>query len=398
MDDTIITVIATLGTSSKEAQITVKAPKCRVEFDANKDDIKKGSFGFDSFSDSKTGCTNKNQLKSEYHRYEDIGKEEYLVPWVSMRKGQTITLKVNSKIVGKYEKIELADSNFTFEPNLITQETKQIKITCQAELSSNTLVEVQADGKVAGAIHFCSNKPKKVKLKWVVVGLNGDGEAISNIINDESILNAYFKKAFTPSIIDIVIENKDTDELDIPYKQYQKYIEAKEKVKDRNTTPPDPTFTVDPHIEAFVKTTMECFDSADTLKYDNKAKLRFIQKLYTLYVSKRQTTPNTLYLFLTNLKCGFEKDGNESFNNGVSIDKISLMFLGNSKKTPDTEIPHEVMHLLGLGHPFAEDGKAPPKHEYIAKSTKNYMDYNNTKLTTWKWQWEIMRQSDLTYE
>ena len=57
------------------------------------------------------------------------------------------------------------------------------------------------------------------------------------------------------------------------------------------------------------------------------------------------------------------------------------------------EIPHELMHALGLDHTFLENKLPNKKILFDEGSTKNYMDYNNSKETTFKWQWDILRSS-----
>ena len=57
------------------------------------------------------------------------------------------------------------------------------------------------------------------------------------------------------------------------------------------------------------------------------------------------------------------------------------------------EIPHELMHALGLEHTFEEKNHPNKEHIFSKGNTKNYMDYNNTKETTFKWQWDILRSS-----
>ena len=57
------------------------------------------------------------------------------------------------------------------------------------------------------------------------------------------------------------------------------------------------------------------------------------------------------------------------------------------------EIPHELMHALGLEHTFEEKEHPNKEHIFREGSTKNYMDYDNTKETTFKWQWDILRSS-----
>lgn len=54
---------------------------------------------------------------------------------------------------------------------------------------------------------------------------------------------------------------------------------------------------------------------------------------------------------------------------------------------------HELMHALGLEHTFEEKDHPNKEHIFSKGSTQNYMDYNNTKKTTFKWQWDILRKS-----
>ena len=55
--------------------------------------------------------------------------------------------------------------------------------------------------------------------------------------------------------------------------------------------------------------------------------------------------------------------------------------------------PHELMHALGLEHIFEEKEHPNKEHIFRKGSTENYMDYDNTKETTFKWQWDILRNS-----
>ena len=56
------------------------------------------------------------------------------------------------------------------------------------------------------------------------------------------------------------------------------------------------------------------------------------------------------------------------------------------------EIPHELMHALGLDHTFPENKLPNKKILFDEGSTKNYMDYNNKKEVTFKWQWDAVRE------
>ncbi len=391
----MLTLTARLvGGSTKSARITDKK-RCRVEFKAATHSIKNGEFGFDAYDDAKKGCLDKNALKKEYEVYADINGKEYIVPWVSLRVGQTIVLDL--KIKGNFAETEkIEHPNLIFEPDKISPKTKQIKVTCNALLEKETLVEVKADGKPAGAINFFPNTPKKVKLCWVVVEINEDDEdGINASVQDKFMLDTYFKKAFNPAVIDIEIENTEPYRLIIPYRQYQEYINKKEKAERKGEKwPSSSVWDIDPQIESFVKSTMDCFDSNGSLKYIDKTRIKFVQGLVSLNTLKNDVEANRVCLFLTNLKCEIEKDGTMKFNNGVTKGNVSVMFLGNKNYIdPATEIPHEVMHVLEVGHTFQDDGNKSQKHFFYKTGTNNYMDYNNPKTTTWKWQWEIMRES-----
>ncbi|SUB88666.1 Uncharacterised protein [Porphyromonas macacae] len=371
---------------------------CIIEFFPKKKDY--WEYGFDSYEETQRGCTDKEALKTEYKRYEIIGeKEEYFVPWVSIRKGQRITLKLKPKIKGHFEKIEIAHADFTFEPAQITPGTKQITVTCNALLENETLVEVKADGKTAGAINFFPNIPKKVKLRWVTVGINkGDIYNIDQIMKNKAILELYFKKAFNPAVIDIEVENTEPYKLIIPYARYKKYIEKRWKAKKKGEVL-SPDFEVDSHLEQFVLNTFSGFSLKDMLKNSDVYKFRFIYYLKELLTAKYHvSSKDIILLFLTNLRNEVPEGELTFYNNGSTSkeENSCLMFLGNRKSTPDTEIPHEVMHALGVDHTFLEeDGirKDNQKHLFNCTETNNYMDYNNKKITTWKWQWEIMRES-----
>ena len=55
-------------------------------------------------------------------------------------------------------------------------------------------------------------------------------------------------------------------------------------------------------------------------------------------------------------------------------------------KIKSENIIHEVMHSLGLEHTFETE------HKFKDGRTDNYMDYDNTKKHTYKWQWEKLHE------
>ena len=51
------------------------------------------------------------------------------------------------------------------------------------------------------------------------------------------------------------------------------------------------------------------------------------------------------------------------------------------------------MHALGLEHTFEEKNHPNKEYTFWKDMTNNYMDYNNKKEVTFKWQWDILRSS-----
>jgi hypothetical protein len=356
-----------------------KEKKVTLLFDASNSDVKNAKFGFDKFDPDFKKIykgADFSKLENEYNPIQVYGEKYYPV-WVSMRKGQTITLKldeVKRKNYKLFNEIKFnAHSDFTFEPANL-KDAKEVHITCN-NTGSQTQIKVEGDGEVVGAVNFFYPEPKEVNVRWVVVNFNrGDKEKIKGIINPDKTLIKYFKTAFNPALIDIKIINKSAEILDVTLPTTNK---AEQVFIDR------------------IKTNLEV-GKKDCVKQDEQSRINFIRDLNALH-RKRQNSEqiSDIYLYLTNIKSNSQKESPTnsdetiiSSNNGATIGNTSLMFLGNDSqfmKTP-VEIPHEVMHALGLQHTF----KAGEKHIFEPKSTKNYMDYDNEKINTFFWQWQLL--------
>ena len=374
-------------TTKHQADDDDKEKKVILSFEANDSDLDDGKFGYDNYDDYDGKCTSdKNKLKQEYKPIRVYGNEYYPV-WVSMRKGQTITLNVKEIKLGKikttnyklFNEIKFADHpDFAFAPADLKNADK-VQITCKNNNPATAQIKVEADGETVGAINFFYPEPKKIDLRWVVVNFNeGDKDLIKkNKFRTSEILKEYFKKAFNPSLVDINIVNEESETVDLTTK----------------TTNKDETNFI-AHIKEHIKE-----GTKDESKSDEKDRRALMNELYALHKARKEyrIDQNEITLLLTNLKCKLpvkeEEEGDS--NNGIGLRGISLLFLGNNEKNPKQEIPHEIMHAIGLQHTFKEKHDTPgsKKHTYKEKGTPNFMDYETKQNRTFYWQWEEIYNS-----
>ena len=361
---------------------------CTVTFslDTNKDN----NFGFDSYEVSKKGCKDKEKLKSAYKKLEPF-REEYLMPWVSLAQYRYAILKVAVK--GKYKEITFKEpkSYFTFEPATITPKTKQVKITCNATITEKEYkVEVLADGKVAGGLMFVENSIKKLKLpiNWYNVVVNPtDLGDIKRLVSKEKIEN-YCKKAFTPALIEVEI-NEITTEIDISNVISTFVNKAENKVQNSYLLGSLLCYAVPRtqyQISLFTTFLKKEKEAGDLINYNNGV------TLHSTVIQKEDR--NALNNFIdVSVARSLSKSPNNIDHSYPQDEEFCMMFLANDKLQTEGEIPHELMHALGLEHTFEEKEHPNKEHIFREGSTQNYMDYNNTKKTTFKWQWDILRSS-----
>lgn len=366
---------------------TQPSADCTVRFSL--DTSKDNNFGFDSYEVSKKGCKDKEKLKSAYKKLEPF-REEYLMPWVSLAQYRYAILKVAVK--GKYKEITFKEPKnyFTFEPATITPETQQVKITCNNTITEKEYkVEVLADGKVAGGLMFVENSIKKfVILPVYVTQNNNDSKNIDTFANN-ILLKQYFDRAFAPLLIEYTLEPPFELNLDAPQWSQTKF--QKESV-DR--------------IKKNIGKSKRIIVRESEVNTSNDKRLLVLNDVARLYQTvKNDPSKLSPYpLFLTNWECQkIDSMGNLNDNNGITPSPgkyASMLFLHNSNKFPDFDIPHEVLHGLGLEHTF--DSKST--YTFKEGATQNYMDYKdpqksditfaNEKHYTFKWQWELARASE----
>ena len=356
---------------------------CTVRFSL--DTSKDNNFGFDSYEVSKKGCKDKEKLKSAYKKLEPF-REEYLMPWVSLAQYRYAILKVAVK--GKFKEITFKEpkSYFTFEPATITPETKQVKITCNDTITEKEYkVEVLADGKVAGGLMFVENSVKKLKLpiNWYNVVVNPtDLGDLSGIVKKEYI-EAYCKKAFTPALIQVEINEIKTP-IDLS-KVISTFVnKAENKVQNSYLFGSLLCYAVPRtlyQISLFTTFLKREKEAGDLINYNNGV------TLHSTVIQKEDR--NALNNFIDeSVARSLSKSPNNIDHSYPQDEEFCMMFLGNKEVFPNVEIPHELMHALGLEHTFEEKEHPNKEHIFRKESTENYMDYDNTKKTTFKWQWD----------
>lgn len=352
-----------------------KPKKCTVEFDADNSDVKKGKFGFDKLTDKLLRICDSDEakLKNEYDPITVEG-EEYFPPWVSIRKGQTITLKVKSKYdnKGEYQSVAIEDHpDFTFDPKDL-KEASEIKITCNNTNPSTAQVKVIADGKDAGAINFFYPEPKTVDLRWVFVEIGGNDEKTFTSKITHQKLTDYFKESLNPSLIDISIQNQAAAVSDISAKK------------------------ADLEKGGFIK------NDKNAGSYIENNKRGTVMNLGSSPINDPNKANNGINVYFFNLKCIDSKklstNGSYPMVGGLSPTGKgdAYLILDDNKRIEEGNISHEVMHALGLLHTFKENMNSDKGklHTFKLGKTNNYMDYKNSKQSTFKYQWVKLYNSN----
>ncbi|OEJ98604.1 hypothetical protein A8C32_05235 [Flavivirga aquatica] len=335
----------------------------RINIDAKNSDIRNGIFGFDKIpSNYRSICKSDiEKLRQEYKPIADILDEEYLPPWLSIRKGQTVELELDWKKksrANQYSQIAFnTHADFTITPTNLKNANK-IQITCNNTNPQPAQLLIKADGTTVGALNIFYPKPKTIDLEWFFVEITG-GRVDYRKLDDEiklSRITSLLKKGLNPALIDVNIKNAVASTVNLESKkEYFKTSGIIKKAENHH------------YIES------------------NKKEL-FVAAFNKAY--KVNTT--ILSLFLVNRSClttGATGEDGGAFNVVAGFSPtgtgIAYGILDNENNLLPTAIMHEIMHALGLQHTFST--KAP--HTFLAKRTKNYMDYKGSKEFTWKWQW-----------
>ena len=375
---------------------TEPSADCIVKFSLNEnyDNL----FGFDSYEISKKNCTDKEKFKNAYKKLEPF-REEYLMPWVSLAQYRYIFLKLNIK--GKFKEITFNDPKgyFAFEPDTLTSKDQEVKITCNNIIKEKDYkVEVLADGKVAGGLMFVENSIKKLMfpINWYNVVVNPtDLGDIKRLVSKEKIKN-YCKKAFTPALIEVEI-NEITTVIDISKLKNNLYNDII-LIKDNSSFLLRPLFLAYLLHYAVTRNPYQISLYTTYIKNENMDKDEHHNGFTWHSKNLKYPSPEAEKFFIDKKIIPTLSLSKEVIEKNIQTndkEEVCVMFLANdiTYLQLDGDIPHELMHALGLEHTFEEKNHPNKEYTFWKDLTNNYMDYNNKKEVTFKWQWDILRSS-----
>lgn len=373
MSDNRILYIAEIDGDTRFQNVTleIREKLLLLSFRANRSDIRNGIFGFDKFNNSfKNTCVSSfSQLEEEYKPLM-IYEEKYYPVWISIRKGQTVTLELdvlNKKNYIAYKDIKFESNlDFTFEPANL-KDSKEVKITCNNTSPEPLQLKIEGDGEIVGAINFFYPEPKTLALDWRFVELIGNKTDEKTLIRKVKLndLNKLIRKAFNPLLIDIKIESSEANISDLSF------------LKD----------------EMEKKTRLIVFNEVERHYYINDIRKRS----FTGYIQKYSKASDTaLTIYFINMRCINPSEVIKSQNEeGYSVTAgfsptgtgIAYGVLDSGDLIKEETIIHELLHAVGLQHTFSTESK----HQFKTSRTDNYMDYYNSKEFTYCWQWQIVQ-------
>ena len=375
---------------------TEPSTNCIVKFSLNEnyDNL----FGFDSYEISKKNCTDKEKFKNAYKKLEPF-REEYLMPWVSLAQYRYIFLKLNIK--GNFKEITFNDPKgyFAFEPDTLTSKDQEVKITCNNIIKEKDYkVEVLADGKVAGGLMFVENSIKKLMfpVNWYNVVVNSTDKGKIKKIVEKQKIEAFCKRAFTPALIEVEI-NEITTVIDISKLKNNLYNDII-LIKDNSSFLLRPLFLAYLLHYAVTRNPYQISLYTTYIKNENMDKDEHHNGFTWHSKDLKYSSPETEKIFIDKKIIPTLSLSKEVIEKNIQTndkEEVCVMFLANdpSKIDPEVEIPHELMHALGLEHTFEEKNHPNKEYTFWKDMTNNYMDYNNKKEVTFKWQWDILRSS-----
>ncbi len=365
-------------------------PKLTVNFERSED--YKGEYGFDWFRDYYEGSlvdkSKLEQLKKEFTPT-PINGNEYYVPWLAIKPGQSITLKLNidvlEKIKGKQKKkkIILPDHNSVkFEPSEIEvsevkkNNTFDVKVTCESALNDHAHLAVTLSGpakKEIGRLNIYKNSiDYNTRIRFVKVITYADKSYTNEFHWEEGDAGAHSKSY-----------ESEKDYLDYTLKQYK----TEDIIKNRSLNQALINVEIDPKdytIELDGKS-LASDGIIERYKINNEDyATNFHKELFNQYLKKHETNNSTkdVIIFLTTLqryKVGTIGGQGDLYN---PSGRSCVMY--NAGVSIPAAFVHELGHIFGCEHSFWDertDTEIKKLQEAIEKNKIDIEDWKNKKET-----------------
>ncbi len=354
--------------------------------------------------------TNYNNLKKEYCNpvykipWLTEGRKiaDYFATWLCVEKNKEVKLSLNIHIKDKknlpkqlviaYDKnlCEITSSlgegsedraidplGNTFYTKLPLQSKSNYKLADElsikvlTDITTVQTIKVLCDDKEAGFLKLYPNKVKKLNVVCVQTKTRGG----TGRIKGKEVLTEYLKQA----LIKVNIEEVELDiqtntdgspntDLELPSIIYNSGLNVSGNIRGKKLSR---------YLDEKLRDKFPNIQPDGTA--DRGGKYRSYLRLYFL--------DETAYLV---------HEGEALPIGGIGSPKgagVGLMF----ETISDADVAHEAMHAIALGHSFGKNTDISTDTPYLFeyKKTENVMDYANLeykdKYSTWKWQWDKLR-------
>ena len=246
--------------------------------------------------------------------------------------------------------------------------------------NKSLIAEVEVKGKryMVGELKIWPNAPENQKTAHVTLVMVHTQTINENLFKQEKEnAKAYFKKYLPQALVQVEVKE---DFLDLS-----------------NDTSFREQYLTDGFIKAYYedeKENKEYRDVALVLKDKYNKEASFYKESYVAFyfyqnrgikIEERENDED-------------EREESERIKNIGGYDSLedALVLFPLSDKD-DTNPTHELCHMIGISHSFAnkESNKGKLKNEdtFICGQTDNIMDYFSLRFSLWKWQWKFIQEN-----
>jgi glutaredoxin len=258
----------------------------------------------------------------------------------------------------------------------------EIKLKIKEDITTPQILKVFCDGNEAGYLKLYNNKVKRLNIVCIRVKANiGNGEHKGSIKGKTELENYLKQSLIKTNIVEedlnILTNIDSTPNTDLSLSSISDGNGINVSGNIRGQSLYD---YLDEKLKAMFPNLGSDGKSTGTGKYDKFLRLYFFSE--TAYLMNGSTTI-----------------GVGGIGTPIGAGR-GVMFSGIT----DADVAHEAMHAIALGHSFGTQESVSTITPYLFKykKTENVMDYahldNKDKYSTWKWQWDKLRNFNLLTE